>query len=232
MGVLTSSDYLIEVIYQTEGAPKNQCNIASVIKFSGVSCPQQIALPDWGLSTDVDGNVSMGEASFCENCLPRLMPEPNKKYVLESWVSQNSIPFGAQTLTHPRMKVVVHHTGSSTTSVYTVNPTIIHPIVDDWQLMTLEFTTPSDVDFIDVALYSDDGSIVYFDDVRFFPFDGSMKTYVYDPVTLRFVAELDERHFATIYEYDEEGKLMRVKKETERGVMTIQETHNSTVKQP
>ena len=31
------------------------------------------------------------------------------------------------------------------------------------------------------------------------------------------VAELDERHFATFYEYDNEGRLVRVKKETERG---------------
>jgi len=37
-------------------------------------------------------------------------------------------------------------------------------------------------------------------------------------------AELDDRHYATIYEYDGEGKRTRVKKETERGVMTIQET--------
>jgi hypothetical protein len=130
------------------------------------------------------------------------------------------------------MHVYVHHSGSSTVDSYSVTPSAIHPIVDDWQLVTLEFTTPVDIDYVDVALSSDDGSTVYFDDIRFFPFDGSMKTYVYDPVNLRFVAELDERHFATFYEYDEEGKLMRVKKETERGVMTIQETHNSTIKQP
>jgi YD repeat-containing protein len=50
---------------------------------------------------------------------------------------------------------------------------------------------------------------------------------VYDPVNLRFTAELDERHFATFYEYDNEGRLVRVKKETERGVMTIQETRQN-----
>ena len=41
------------------------------------------------------------------------------------------------------------------------------------------------------------------------------------------MAELDERNFATLYEYDEEGKLVRVKKETERGIMTIKENFNS-----
>jgi YD repeat-containing protein len=73
---------------------------------------------------------------------------------------------------------------------------------------------------------------IYFDDVRMFPYDGSMKCYVYDPENLRFVAELDERHFATFYEYDEEGRLTRIKKETERGIMTIQESKTSTVKRP
>ena len=57
---------------------------------------------------------------------------------------------------------------------------------------------------------------------------GSMITYVYDPITLRLMAEMDERNYAKIYEYDEEGKLIRVKKETEKGIMTIQQTNENT----
>ena len=57
-----------------------------------------------------------------------------------------------------------------------------------------------------------------------------MKSFVYDPINMRLVAELDERHYATFYEYDEEGQLIRVKKETERGIMTIQETKSNTSK--
>jgi hypothetical protein len=45
------------------------------------------------------------------------------------------------------------------------------------------------------------------------------------------MAELDERNYATFYEYDEEGKLIRVKKETEKGVMTIQENRDNIKKQ-
>ena len=59
------------------------------------------------------------------------------------------------------------------------------------------------------------------------PKNSSFVTYVYDPLTLRLVAELDEHNYATIYEYDEEGALIRVKKETERGVQTIQESRNN-----
>ncbi len=57
-----------------------------------------------------------------------------------------------------------------------------------------------------------------------------MKSYSYDRENFRFNAELDENNFATFYEYDEEGKLVRVKKETERGVMTLQETRTNNYK--
>ena len=35
---------------------------------------------------------------------------------------------------------------------------------------------------------------------------------------------MDQNNFATFYQYDEEGNLFLVKKETERGIKTIQET--------
>lgn len=68
---------------------------------------------------------------------------------------------------------------------------------------------------------------VYFDDIRIHPFNGNMKSFVYDPQTQRLMAELDENNYATLYEYDQEGGLIRVKKETEKGIYTIQETRSS-----
>jgi len=41
------------------------------------------------------------------------------------------------------------------------------------------------------------------------------------------MAELDENNFATFYEYDDEGGLVRMKKETERGIMTIKENRSA-----
>ncbi len=38
-----------------------------------------------------------------------------------------------------------------------------------------------------------------------------MKSYVYDPINLRLVAELDANNYATFYEYDAEGGLIRTK---------------------
>lgn len=99
-------------------------------------------------------------------------------------------------------------------------------IIDDWQRIDGVVTIPPSATGINIGLYCKSG-MCYFDDIRFVPVNGSMISYVYDPVTLRLVAQLDERNYATFYEYDEEGKLVRVKKETERGIMTIQENRDN-----
>jgi len=103
-------------------------------------------------------------------------------------------------------------------------------IIDGWQRIEGTFTIPGSALYLLLRLQSNSGDAL-FDDIRVFPYDASMKSYVYDPVTMRLTAELDERNYATQYEYDEEGKLIRVKKETERGIMTIKEDRNSSVKQ-
>jgi hypothetical protein len=41
------------------------------------------------------------------------------------------------------------------------------------------------------------------------------------------MADLDENNYASFYEYDLEGNLARLKRETERGIMTIKETKSS-----
>ena len=48
------------------------------------------------------------------------------------------------------------------------------------------------------------------DDIRVHPFNSNMKSFVYNPVNIRLMAELDENNHATFYEYDEEGKLIRI----------------------
>jgi len=80
------------------------------------------------------------------------------------------------------------------------------------------------------AAQSTTSVMAYFDDIRIHPFNGNMKSFVYDPNTQRLMAELDENNYATFYEYDQEGGLIRVKKETEKGVYTIQETRSSSAK--
>lgn len=195
----TYNDTLDPGIYYIYGYSSNNCTgQVSVRVFDTELCPEEA----------------------CEGCLPSFSPLPGKKYVLDAWVKKEGAPLN--TISYSDVKVQVE--SPANTVIGTVLP--IGHVIDGWQLMEGTFQMPSIPSGVMVKLLCDDGT-AYFDDVRIFPADGSMKSYVYDPVNLRFMAELDERHFATIYEYDNEGKLVRTKKETERGVMTIQETRSN-----
>ena len=105
-------------------------------------------------------------------------------------------------------------------------------IIEGWQRIEKEFTIPVGATSISIALNNGltDGKSTFFDDIRIHNVKGNMKSFVYDPETQRLMAELDENNYATFYEYDNEGGLVRVKKETHRGVYTIQETRSSNAK--
>ncbi len=53
-----------------------------------------------------------------------------------------------------------------------------------------------------------------------------MSCFVYDKITLLLSASMDDQHFATFFQYNEEGQLVRKLKETERGLLTIEETQH------
>lgn len=157
----------------------------------------------------------------CEDCLPAFTPG-EKKFVVSAWVSEHHTNTKT-TFTGPAIRI----TDNSTSTTYTFHAS--GQIIDGWQRIEGIFTGPTNGDM--TLTFVGGSEDTYFDDIRIFPNDGSMMSYVYDPVTLRLVAELDERNYAKFYEYDEEGKLVRVKKETEQGIMTIQENReNSSLK--
>ncbi|HXU25828.1 MAG TPA: hypothetical protein VN698_01245, partial [Bacteroidia bacterium] len=162
----------------------------------------------------------------CKNCLGTFSPEPGKKYLFTAWVKEESAVPTTTTYTNSMVSIEFPSLGTNTGD-FSASGTII----DGWQRIEKTFFIPANALDIEVHLKSTSGNS-YYDDVRVFPFDGSVKSYVYDPVSRRLVAELDERNYATLYEYDEEGKLLRIKKETERGVMTIQESKSKSVKKP
>lgn len=108
-------------------------------------------------------------------------------------------------------------------------------IIDGWQrqeyLITIpDLATITDPETIYITFENIGEENINIDDIRIQPVKSLSKTYVYDFRTRRLLAELDENHYTTFYEYDEDGKLIRVKKETERGIMTIQEGKYSTPK--
>ena len=157
----------------------------------------------------------------CEDCIEAFQPS-NGQFILSAWVKED-ISSGSAVTTYANTKIRV--TGGAGAEDFFPSGQII----DGWQRIEGEFTA-STTGAISVELVCSDGE-AYFDDIRIFPFDGSMMSYVYDPITRRLMAELDERNYAKLYEYDEEGKLVRVKKETEKGIMTINESRDNNSKE-
>lgn len=104
-------------------------------------------------------------------------------------------------------------------------------IIEGWQQMEAVFTVPEMAEKLSLHFGAAASGHLYLDDLRLHPFNANMKSFVYDPVTLRLVAELDENNFASLFEYDDEGTLIRVKKETRAGIKTITETRSAIQKQ-
>lgn len=162
--------------------------------------------------------IACSDSPSCESCMPKFQPA-GKVFVVSAWVKEETgSGNGSINYTNSTLKVT---SGSNIRNMIPKGQ-----IIDGWQRIEDTITTNS-VGNIKMECIVTSG-ISYFDDIRVFPYDGTMVTYVYDPATLRLAAELDERNYAKIYEYDEEGKLIRVKKETEKGIMTIQENRENS----
>ncbi len=135
-----------------------------------------------------------------------------KQYLLSFWVKESHI--GG---VYPGVNVSVN----GTTIVYG-GITKASAVVEGWKRVEATFTLPSGASQFDLNFSP--GGTVYIDDLRIHPYEAQIKSYAYDVNSLRLMAEMDENNFASFYEYDDEGILIRVKKETEKGIMTIRES--------
>lgn len=161
--------------------------------------------------------ASCEEEINCESCISSFSPGPGE-YIVSGWIKgdESNINSG---YSKPKIVVYFDNAGNS----YTMTP--VGNVIDGWQQMRGEVTIPTAATGIYIKFICESGSC-YFDDIRFLPKDASMESYVYNPRTRKMMTTLDGRNYGTFYEYDEEGKLIRVKKETERGIMTIKENRN------
>jgi len=157
-----------------------------------------------------------------DQCIESFAPIPGERYVLSAWVKDNA-SVGAITYENPTITVKFPIINNS------VGPFKgSKEIIDGWQRIEEVFEIPGNAEEITIVLENmGNTNDVYFDDIRIHPFKATMKSFVYDPSNLRLLAELDERNYATFYEYDEEGALIRIEKETERGRKTIQESSSN-----
>jgi hypothetical protein len=162
----------------------------------------------------------------CEDCSSFELV-PNEKYVVSGWVKQTNASFSTiSTISYTDSYIEVDFQGTNTN--YVILPE--GEMIDGWQRMSAEITIPISATEVDIKLKNDSQNLSFFDDIRIHPFNSNLKSFVYDQATQRLMAELDENNYATFYEYDNEGGLIRVKKETAKGIFTIQETRSSTIK--
>ncbi|MGV7108070.1 hypothetical protein [Flavobacterium sp. U410] len=180
----------------------------------------------------------------CNNCI-NFQLDKGKEYILSAWVKEeqnlqvksfdnprifiNFLDINGNRILSPNDPYDPGISGSIPWPYYAEGKTK-GDIIDGWQRIFQKFIVPTNAVYINVELINKSQNIpAYFDDVRIHPKEGSMKSFVYDPETFRLMSELDENNYSTFYEYDKEGGLIRVKKETSKGVKTIQETRSGNV---
>ena len=146
-----------------------------------------------------------GTASYYSNLFDFNLDAATQKYTVEVWANGGANP------------------GVNSGGVYT-SLSKASPSIDGWFLYraTVNVSENSQVTF------SFPGGQSY-DDLRVYPSSSNIKTYVYHPFRTYLMAVLDENNFATFYEYNNRNQLIRLKKETEKGIITTTENIKHTV---
>jgi hypothetical protein len=142
-------------------------------------------------------------------------PVLDKKYIVSCWQQVN-----LQNGTIPTSAALKYKSNNIITLLKPKSPNI-----DGWVLFEGVLNIPSTSNASVVEAIFTQGSTI--DDIRILPFESNMKSYVYDNMNRRLLSVLDENHFATIFDYSTEGKLLHVKKETEKGILTLKESREA-----
>ena len=156
----------------------------------------------------------------CTDCIGGFFPEKNKKYIFSCWVKVDK---PQPILSCSDASVVI----SGASAPLTLNSQ--GPVIEGWQRIEGTFKTSVSSNNISITLNKGD-AITYYDDIRIFPADANMVSNIYDDLNLRHTFILDENNYFTKYEYNNQGELTRVKKETEKGIITIKESNNGLIK--
>ena len=162
-------------------------------------------------------------------CLGNLALQEGKKYIISAWVKgDRTEQYEDATYSTALLKVKFYDANGATIQTMSIPPK--GKIIDDWQRIWGEIPVPTGASAIEMELENtNNNEAAYFDDIRIQPLKSGMTTYVYYRDNLKLAAQMDGNNHATIYIYNEEGKLIKVKKETEEGIKTLQEGRQHVV---
>jgi hypothetical protein len=198
--------------------------------------PQALLYPQTMVKADSAGSVIKTVRKWCikanyvkqQNLVrPFFSPIQKDRMVLSAWVridaaDCNSIPALVNVIN-------VNFTPSGTGTQFSLVKTGLR--IEGWQRYESNtIVVPSNATSMLISIAAPAGNNIYLDDIKMQPFNSITKGFIYNPVNLRLMAELDENNYASFYEYDDDGTLIRVKKETERGIMTIKESRSALIK--
>ncbi len=209
----------------------------AILEWSSPSQPKEIVPKSQFYTTNIrpipDTTIKITNAKLCTRLdtlrqsnvmLANFSPIDSTKILVGAWVKEkDNNPDTVSSYRNTQMQLVFNN-GTTVTLKPSGN------IIEGWQRIEDTLTIPLATQ-LTIRLQSTNSSVpVYFDDIRIHPFNSNMKSFVYDPVTLRLMAELDENNYTSFYEYDDDGTLIRIKKETEKGIKTIKETRSALLK--
>lgn len=171
----------------------------------------------------------------------RLTLQAGKEYQFSGWFSLLDVPSmlknNDKIFDGPFVVEFLDATGGSVGSQSFDEADILQgTFIDDWQKFTLNFTVPAGAVYVSITIpqmkqyyaasMSQNVRHALYDDLRIQPRDAAMDTYVYNKSNQRLEAQLDANNYATFYYYDDEGNLFLVKRETEKGIITVQESRS------
>ena len=180
-----------------------------------------------GTNPCANANTVLKSIRATQNALlPVFSPIAGKQIVVSCWIKEAQQCTGEKYVNN-RLSIFVK--GATATDTIIAKPS--GAIIEGWQRYEQVVSLPSGSTQLSLYLESLNETTVFLDDLRIHPYNANMRSFVYDPGNLRLMAELDENNYATLYEYDDDGTLVRQKKETERGIKTISENRNSLLKE-
>lgn len=155
--------------------------------------------------------------------------DPEKGILIKAWAKTDEIPTDPNNL-NTDCKIYVKLIDPTNSAIVYNNKLLRKIQTGEWTLYEAEIpallNNPS---VVDVCLYTNSSNNVYVDDILIKPINSAVQCYVYDYEKQRLTDEIDDLHLATHYQYNFEGEMDKIMKETDIGWRSIvAQAHHTT----